>query len=202
MWVLIMLSLNGDLFIWVILPLLICLARICDVTIGTIRIIFVSKGNKLLASVLGFFEVLIWLTAIGQIMKNLDNPVCYIAYAAGFAMGNYIGIMVEEKLAMGTLEVRICTNSDTVTLVQALCNAGFGITILKASGANGPVDVIYTVIKRNSLPKVDRIIKEFNPSTFYSIEEARAVHAGVFPKRSQRSRRKYLSTIWKVNHRK
>ena len=77
-----------DLYVFFLLPLLIFLARICDVTIGTMRIIMVSKGKKLLAPVLGFFEVLIWVMAIGKIMQNLSNPVCYIAYAGGFAIGN------------------------------------------------------------------------------------------------------------------
>ncbi len=78
---------SSDLFSYAILPLLIFLARICDVSIGTLRIIFVSKGVKKVAPVLGFFEVLIWIIAISKIMQNLDNYVNYIAYAAGFATG-------------------------------------------------------------------------------------------------------------------
>jgi uncharacterized protein YebE (UPF0316 family) len=85
---------NFGLYTWIVLPLLIFLARVVDVSMGTIRVIFVSRGLKYLAPVVGFFEVLIWLLAIGQIMKNLSSPLCYVAYAGGFAAGNYIGIVI------------------------------------------------------------------------------------------------------------
>jgi uncharacterized protein YebE (UPF0316 family) len=170
---------------YVILPILIFLARVCDVTLGTIRVICVAKGKKGYASLLGFGEVLIWVTVIAQIMKNLNNPICYLAYAGGFAMGNFIGITIEEKLAMGTLIIRIITNSNAAALIYALKAGGFGVTVLDARGATGPVHVIYTVIKRSALHKVDEIIKAFNPNTFYSIEELREVHAGVFPRENR-----------------
>ena len=89
---------------------LIFLARICDVSIGTMRIIFVSKGKRNIAPILGFFEVLIWITAISKIMENLDNYVNFIAYAAGFATGNFVGMIIEEKLAMGILMIRVFAN--------------------------------------------------------------------------------------------
>lgn len=173
--------LDSPFFNWVLLPLLIFFSRICDVTIGTIRIIFVSRGNKFFASTLGFFEVLIWLIAIGQIMKNLDNFLCYIAYAGGFALGNFIGIMLEEKLAMGILVVRVITRKDASMLFEAFKNEGFGVTAIDARGATGPVAIIYTVIKRSALPKVAELIKKFNPKAFYSIEDVRTVNSGVFP---------------------
>jgi uncharacterized protein YebE (UPF0316 family) len=174
--------LHSGLFTWLILPLLILIARVCDVTIGTIRIIFVSKGKKKLASLLGFFEVLIWLVAIGQIMKNLNNPVCYIGYACGFSLGNFMGITVEEKLAMGNLIVRIFTSVNADTLVNSLTIAGFGVTMMDGRGSVGPVNVIYTLIKRCDLPEVDRIIKDFNPKAFYCIEEVKSLNAGIFPR--------------------
>jgi len=98
---------DSDLFIWVILPFLIFLARICDQTIGTIRIVFLSRGDKVIAPILGFFEVLIWILAIRQILSNLSNVVGYVAYAGGFATGNSIGILLEEKIAMGKRVVQI-----------------------------------------------------------------------------------------------
>ena len=94
-------ALHPDLYGWVVLPLLIFVARIMDVSIGTSRVIFVSRGYRVLAAVAGFWEVLIWLLAIGQIMQNLDNPMCYLAYAGGFAMGNYIGITLTNKMSWG-----------------------------------------------------------------------------------------------------
>lgn len=175
---------NSDLFTWVVLPLLIFLARICDVTIGTIRIIFVSKEQKIWASLFGFFEVLIWLVVIGQVMQNLDNVFCYIAYAAGFACGNYIGITIEGKLAMGLLIVRVFTTNGETKLIDSLRASGFGVTNIPAQGGSGPVNVVYTIIKRSCLQQVVGIIKHFNPKAFYSIEEVRSVNAGVFPVKS------------------
>src|SRR4030042_5365997 len=90
---------QGELFRWVLLPALIFLARIADVTLQTLRILFVSRGNRILAPLLGFFEVLIWILVIGQIMQNLDHALCYIAYASGFAAGTWGGIVIDDKLA-------------------------------------------------------------------------------------------------------
>ena len=88
---------NSPVFTWVVVPLLICLARIIDVSLGTLRIILVSRGMKVVAPILGFFEIFIWLLAIGQIMHNLTNIVNYFAYAFGFSIGNYIGIILEKR---------------------------------------------------------------------------------------------------------
>lgn len=192
---------DPNLLTWVVLPGLIFLARICDVTIGTIRIIFVSKGQKFLASFFGFFEVLIWLVAIGQIMQNLNNVFCYIAYAAGFASGNYIGITIEEKLAMGVLIVRIFTTNEGTKLIDSLRASGFGVTSVDAQGGSGRVKIVYTVIKRKCLPEVVGIIKEFNPRAFYSVEELRSVNAGVFPVKSGVHRLKLFDNLRSRIHR-
>ncbi len=173
--------LSSPIFTWVILPLLIFIARIFDVTLGTIRIIFVSKGKKYLAPLLGFFEALIWLLAMGQIMQNLTNVAAYIAYAAGFATGNFVGIYIEEKLAMGILIVRIITSKDSNRLTEQLALAGYGVTTVGAQGATGPVKLIYTIIKRKDYSNVVAIIQEFDPKAFYSIEDARMAYAGIFP---------------------
>jgi len=178
--------LNSDAFTWVILPLLICLARICDVTIGTIRIIFVSRGKKRWASFCGFFEVIIWLLAIGQIMQHLNNFVCYIAYGGGFAIGNFVGITIEERLAMGILGVRVITKEEAGQLIERFKREGFGVTVVAAQGATGPVNIIYTVIKRSALGQVAEMIKEFNPKAFYAIEDIRTANEGVFPMRLNR----------------
>ncbi len=122
---------DSAVFSWVVLPILIFLARICDVSIGTVRIIFVSRGKKLLSPILGFFEVSIWLLAISQIMQNLDNAVCFIAYACGFAMGNFVGIYIEKKLAMGTLILRVFLLKDDCEMKDRLYEAGFGVTRIK-----------------------------------------------------------------------
>ena len=173
--------LNSSIFSWVVLPILIFMARICDVSLGTLRIIFISRGKKLLASLLGFFEVSIWLLAISQIMQNLDNFICFLAYAGGYAMGNYVGILLEEKLAIGTLIVRIFLIDNETSMKKELSEAGFGVTCIDAHGMNGDVKIIYTVIKRKSLDKAIKIIEKCQSNAFYSIEDAKSVKQGIFP---------------------
>lgn len=174
---------DSGLFTYFLLPLLIFLARIADVSLGTLRIILLSKGKKYLAPILGFFEVLIWIVAISKIIQNLDNYVNYIAYAAGFATGNYIGILLEEKLAMGILVVRIITSKETPKLISNLQTEGYGVTVVEAAGSKENVHVIYTVIKRNDLKDVVNIIKHYNPKAFYSVEDVRYTNEGIFPSR-------------------
>lgn len=172
--------LQSDFYFWVVLPLLIAMARIMDVTINTIRMIFVSRGYKTLAPILGFFEVVIWLVAIGQIMKNLDNFMSYIGYGAGFAAGNYIGIILVEKMTLGTVIIRIIAKKNTVELIQRLREANYGVTSADAEGKDGPVKILFSTMKRKDLQDALRIINHSNPNAFYTVEEVQQVNEGYF----------------------
>ncbi|MDD4494743.1 MAG: DUF2179 domain-containing protein [Eubacteriales bacterium] len=176
---------NSDLFRYLVLPLLIFASRLLDVPLSTIRIMFMSKGRKFLAPLFGFFEVLIWVIAISQIMQHLDNVLAYLAYAGGFALGNYIGIRLEEKLALGIYMVRIILTQDDNKMMERISNEGFGVTKVMGVGTNGPVDIIYTVIRRKDLERLVNIIHQCSEKAFYSIEEARTAYAGVFPSRKE-----------------
>ncbi len=169
------------MFTFVIIPLLIFIARVTDVTLGTIRVIFVSKGFKYLAPIVGFFEVLIWLLAIGQIMNNLTNYLCYIAYAGGFATGNYVGIIIAEKLSIGVILLRVITQKDASELVKSLSSEKYGVTCVDGYGAQGKVNVIFTVVPKKEISKVIELIKKFNPKAFYTIEDVDFVEKGIFP---------------------
>lgn len=165
---------------------MIFLARICDVSIGTMRIIFVSKGKKNIAPLLGFFEVLIWIIVISKIMQNLNNYINYIAYAAGFATGNLVGMIIEEKLAVGFQMIRVFTYQRGPELLQILNSRGFGATAVEAEGAQEKVKLIYTIVHRNDLTRVLGIINEFNPKAFFTIEDVRRVNEGIFPPQKQK----------------
>ena len=171
---------QSEIFKFIVLPLIIFSTRICDVTLDTLRIIYVSRGLKFLAAAIGFFEVLIWLFAITQIFKNLTNPLYYVAYAGGFAMGNFIGILIEERMAIGTVVIRIITQKDAFELIEFLKNEGYGITHVDAQGAQGPVKIIFTIVKRKDIEHVLEIIRSCNPLAFYTIEDVRSVRKGVF----------------------
>jgi uncharacterized protein YebE (UPF0316 family) len=168
---------------WFVLPFLIFIARVADVSIGTVRLIFVARGLKYIAPIIGFFEVLIWLLAIGQIMTNLSNPVCYIAFAGGFATGNFVGIYIAEKLSLGLVLVRIVTQRDASELVEYLKCANYGVTSVDGHGTSGEVKLILTIVRRQEVESVIKLIKSFNPNAFYSIEEVSSVSKGTFPAR-------------------
>jgi len=177
------LFLNSGFYIWFVLPFLIFLARVLDVSFGTVRVIFISRGFKYLSPLIGFFEILIWLLAIGQIMKNLSNPACYIAYAGGFAMGNYVGIWIADKLSLGIVLIRVITEKDASQLVELLKSADYGVTSVDGHGTTGQVKVIFTVVPRKDVKQVANLIKKFNPKAFYTIEEVGFVEKGIFPAR-------------------
>jgi len=172
---------HSEIFKFVILPALIFMARICDVTLDTLRIIYVSRGMKFAAPMIGFFEVLIWLMAISQIFQNLSNPVCYVAYAGGFAMGNFIGIILEEKMAIGTVVIRIITQKEALPLIEVLKTNRYGVTHVDAQGVMGPVKIIFTIVKRKDIDRVLEIVRTCNPMAFFTIEDVRSVRKGVFP---------------------
>ncbi len=178
---------DSDVFAFVLLPLLIFIARICDVTLGTMRIISVSQGRRYISPILGFFEVLIWIMVISKVMQNMDNPVCYLAYAGGFAAGNFVGILLEKKVALGNSVVRIITPRNTNHLQNALSEAGYGVTSVEGEGSSGAVTLIYCVIKRANLRYLIEIVEKTNPKAFYSIEDVRHVNEGIFPVRKSGS---------------
>jgi uncharacterized protein YebE (UPF0316 family) len=163
-------------FTYVLLPALIFLSRIVDVTLDTLRIVFISKGNKVIAPILGFFEVLIWLIAISEIMQNLDNVTCYIAYAAGFAAGNFIGLKIESRLAIGVQIIRIITHKDSSELINELREAGMRVTSMDAEGKEGKVHIVYSVVERSKINAVIGLINLYNPKAFYSIEDVRSIN--------------------------
>ena len=180
-------DLDVGLYTWVILPLLIFVARVIDVTLGTLRIIFVSRGRKFLAPLFGFVEVFIWVAVIAQITRGAHNIVAYLAYAAGFAAGNFIGMTIENKLAIGTLVIRIIVQNNADDLITHLRAAGYGVTSVDAKGASGAVQLIYTIVQRRDLANVIDIIHHNHPNAFVSIEEARSTEKGIFPVQPSRA---------------
>lgn len=177
---------NSEIFKWILLPALIFMARLCDVTLDTVRIIYVSRGMKFLAPLIGFFEILIWLLAISQIINNMSNISYYIAYAGGFAMGNFIGIYIEERMAIGTVIIRIITQKEATDLINFLKSDGYGVTFVDAFGAHGCVKIVFTIVKRKDVEKVLAIIRKFNPLAFFTIEDVRSAREGVFPQTRKR----------------
>ena len=171
---------NFDYYSWIGLPIIIFFSRMCDVTLGTLRHVFISKGFRKIVPVLGFFEVLIWIVVVAQVMKNLNNWACYIGWASGFAMGTYLGLKIEERLALGLQVIRIITNQNCDELLVAFKNENHGVTIVDAQGSVGSVKMVFTIIQRKNVRSVVKLIAQHNPTAFYSVEEIKDTSQGVF----------------------
>ncbi|MBL0342454.1 MAG: DUF2179 domain-containing protein [Bacteroidetes bacterium] len=185
---------HSDIFNWLILPLMIFLARTCDVTLATLRNIFIARNIRKIVPLLGF-EVLIWLVAVSQTINNLHNIACYIGFAGGYSMGIFVGLTIEEKLALGKQVVRIITNQDPTNLINALYEAKMGVTVIDGKGVKGPVKVIFTTLKRKDVLFVDELIQLHTPNAFYTIEDIRNSNMGVFPEKKGESRYSFLRML-------
>lgn len=174
------LGISEEIFSYVILPILIFLARIIDVSINTIRIIYVLGGRRGTATLLGFFESFVWLMAIRQIFQHLDNWVCYVAYPAGFAMGIFVGMIIEERIAYGKVIVRVITRKNIAIFKEYLDNAKHRYTILNAEGPDGNESVVFIVLEREKLEDLTTTLKDIIPTAFYTVEKVnRASESGV-----------------------
>jgi len=179
---------SPELYAWVILPLLIFLARVCDVTMETVRIVFISKGIRALAAVIAFFEIVIWLLAVEVVMKDLANIANFFAFALGFAMGTYIGLVVEEKLSLGMVILRIVTTDESRdAIISSLQSEHHGVTCMEAQGSRGSVTMILSLVNRSEISLITDRIDRINPRAFFSIEDVRYVNEGVFRQRDSPS---------------
>jgi uncharacterized protein YebE (UPF0316 family) len=158
-------------------------AEMVVVTLCTLRTIFLARGMRLLAPLLGFFEVSIWLFAIGEVMRNLGDVRCALAFAGGFTTGTFLGILLEQKIALGSVMVRSITHKEVTPLLCSLREAGYGVTCLEGQGAIGPVHVVFTVVPRRELPAVKALLRAFDPAVFCSVDALQSAAAGVIPSR-------------------
>lgn len=166
----------------VLLAVAIFFARIMDVSLGTVRTIVVFRGHRLLAAVIGFFEIIIWVVAAGQVLKNLDAWYLVVAYAGGFGAGNYIGIWMESKLAMGREMVSAISFRADGGLARLLRERGFrAIDVDADMGRGPPVDLVITVTRRRRVPELLQTILEADPEAQYSVSDIKMAHEGFDP---------------------
>jgi uncharacterized protein YebE (UPF0316 family) len=158
----------------IVLALTIFVFRIVDVSLGTMRTISVVQGMIKLSVILGFFEVLVWITAVSQVIVGIKNsPLLLLAYASGYAAGNAAGILLERRLALGAVVVRIISPRSGYDIADTLRAKQWGLTIFQGEGREGPVYMIYMTCLRKELPQVLDIAREIDPGIFYSVETAR-----------------------------
>lgn len=189
---------GNPIFDYVLLPCFIFLSRVTDVSIGTIRVILLTREKKGIAASLGFLEVLLWVVIITQVIKNLNNVFCYLAYAGGFATGTFIGMILEEKLAIGFSLLRIISPQNGSEIADKLSEADYRVTIMNGHGSRGPVKIVFTVLKRKKIDQAMKIVQNVEPDVFYSIENARRTNTTTFEDSPGLLRRGILEKILKI----
>jgi uncharacterized protein YebE (UPF0316 family) len=152
--------------------------RVCDVSMGTIRTIYTLHGRKLLATGIGFIEVTIFIYAITQVMKNLNDPILMIAYSGGFAAGTYVGLLLEEKFAIGYAQLRIISRDKGEQIARCLWARDFGATVLRGHGKEGEVDLLFSIVPRKNLRECVSIASGVDDQSFVAIADSRYVYRG------------------------
>lgn len=159
-------------------PVLIFVLRIFDVSLSTMRILLSMRNQRVLVPIIGFFEVLIWIFAVGSAIRNLDSVWHVLGYAGGFASGNIVGMWIEGKLAIGLATLRIISRAGGVELAEALRSRGYGVTEFFGQGREGRVEVVYTAVARREIPRVLAEVSRWDPEAFITVEEPREVRRG------------------------
>lgn len=193
---------DSSWFHYIVMPLLIFICKVSDVTLGTLRNLFLAKGIKSIVPVVGFFEVMIWIIAVNQVLKHLDNVMSYMGWGLGYAAGIYIGIKIDERLGLGLQMMRIVTNKSCDELVDGLAKENFGVTVMDGNGTKGPVKVIYIIIKRTDYRKVNLLVQQYSPEAFYTVEDIREANRGVFPAAGSNATLFYLKRLLPLSSRR
>jgi uncharacterized protein YebE (UPF0316 family) len=152
--------------------------RVSDMTLDTLRLLFVVRGKKGISWVLGFFQSAIFVIAITSVLSNLDNPINIVGYAAGFATGNVLGMWIEERLAVGHVKLSIVSSSRGTLLSDDLRKAGFAVTLIPARGKDGKVSMLSVSVRRRDVPRVEELVRREDPDAFVIAEDVRPLRRG------------------------
>ncbi|MGB0916959.1 MAG: DUF2179 domain-containing protein [Flavobacteriales bacterium] len=174
-----------DFHNYLVLPLIIFLARTVDTSLGTLRIVMISRGNRKAVRLVGFVEVLLWVIAIGQIIQNLNNWAGYLAWALGFTVGSMIGFKIEDRLALGKHQLRIITSQPLEGFLSALKKLNQGYTVFDGEGATGPVKQVFLILNRQNNQEITGLVNEHIPTSFCSVSDVMATDSGVFNSRKR-----------------
>ncbi len=170
----------------VLTGLLIFLARVADVSLGTLRMLMLVKGRRLPSAIIGFFEVLIYVNALGRVVNQLDRWEYLLVYALGFASGNILGIILEERMALGYVGAEVVVGANSDELVDLLRNSGFGVTVAEGWGKDGPKDILTVITKRKEMPRLMDLVNQHDANSFTIVMDARKTMGGYY--RSNKSK--------------
>lgn len=157
---------------------LVFFAKLCEVSLATMRLVLVNRGEKLKGAMIGFFEVMIWAVLASNVLKDLmDDPFKLIVYCLAFSCGNYLGVTLEDKLAIGVAQIQVVVSTEKTNIIaNVLRSKGFGVTIIAGKGMEGPVNLLMIYVKRKSVPEAIETINEFSPQAVITINDVRHIH--------------------------
>jgi len=158
--------------------------RIVDVSCDTMRVLFTVRGKRLVSGVLGFFQAMIWIFAVGTAIKYLDSWLHILGYAGGYSVGTMVGITIERAVAYGLSTVRIISPHGGVEIAEALRERGYGVTEMAGFGREGRVEIINSVVQRAHLDEVMEIVDRYDPQAFVTAEEPKILRGGSFAARA------------------
>ena len=146
--------------------------RLADQSLGTMRALLVSKNKPIYAALIGLVESAIWIVAISQVIKDIDDTILIVAYAAGFAAGTILGSYIERIVGVGNIVVRVFSPANSPSVAETLRDNGHGVTIIDGEGKDGPVKIYLCVIPRRKLKSVLNMIEEINPNAYITTDMA------------------------------
>ena len=155
--------------------------RLLDVPIGTLKTVLMVRGLRTWATLLGLIEVTVWLTAMGKVMGQLDNPWNIAGYALGYTVGTWLGMWIENRLAFGSVEVHTISLTKSTELAESIRAAGYGVTQFQGFGESGPVCIVGTIVERKHLDVLLKRIHQIDPAAFITVDDTRKVIGGYRP---------------------
>lgn len=158
--------------------IVIFLLRVTDVSLGTIRTVYILQGRRMLATGIGFIEVTIFIFAISQVVRHLDSPVLMLAYSGGFALGTYLGLSLEERFAIGQSQLRVISLGQGDEVARALWDRDFGATVVPGHGRRGPVELVFSIIPRRNITEAVKIASEVDTDSVVSVSDSRYLFRG------------------------
>lgn len=164
-----------------LLYLIIFFAKIIEVSISTVRIVYINKGEKVKGAVLGFIEILIWLVVVSSVLNNItEDPIKVFIYAIAFSLGNFFGVTIESKIAVGLSSIQVVVGQEGgAILADILREQGYGVTIIEGKGKNESIkNLLFIQLKRKKIPEATRLIKEHNPEAFITVNEIKTMFGG------------------------
>lgn len=179
---------NFDIISYLLLPALIFLARLADVTVATVKLMFVVNNARKMAAILGFFEALITIMALSRIMQDASNLLAFVMYAAGFASGTYVGMWIESKMAYGSVLIRIISKEMPEELFQYLSEKKYNFSLVDGYDAFGNTRVLFTVCKRSNTQDMLNHLEQIAPQALYTVESVKQASLNLIPNSSTTSK--------------